>query len=390
MTNQLQRVAIVGATGSIGQSTLDVIRQHPERYSVFALSGYSNITQLARDVREFSPELVVVPNNDQRQQLLAQAADFTGSIHLGSAALVEMCEHPDVDIVMAAVVGAAGLESSLAAAQAGKKLLLANKESLVIAGQLLTNAIRQSHGQLLPIDSEHNAIFQCLSTNSHAQEMTSIVLTASGGPFCDYSSEMLEAVTPAQAVVHPNWSMGRKISVDSATLMNKGLELIEACWLFDLTPDAIEVVIHPQSVIHSMVRYIDGSVLAQMSATDMRIPISYGLAYPERIANGSGDLQFNELTQLSFKPPDRHRFPCLRLAEEAMRHGGTSPAILNAANEVAVAAFLNNCIRFTDIGRVNEQVLSEIDSQPVECLAQLRELDTQVRQIATQRVAQLR
>ncbi|MEJ2042167.1 MAG: 1-deoxy-D-xylulose-5-phosphate reductoisomerase [Reinekea sp.] len=387
-----QNIAILGATGSIGQNTLDVIARHPDRYNAFAITGFSNVQQMARDIKRFDPDFAVVGDDKGRDALLALLVGTSPrtEILVGDDALVEIARHPEVDAVMAAIVGAAGLESSLAAAQAGKKLLLANKESLVVAGALMTDAVKHSGAILLPIDSEHNAIFQCLPDGRVQPGVESILLTASGGPFRASSYEQLLHVTPEQAVAHPNWSMGRKISVDSATLMNKGLELIEACWLFDVMPADIEVVIHPQSVVHSMVRYVDGSVIAQMGAPDMRTPIAYGLAYPERVASGSERLAFDKLLTLSFDKPDRDRFPCLRLAEDAMQDGGTLPTVLNAANEEAVAAFLNARIGFMDIARVNEQVMSKTIVQPVESVEQLRMVDKIARQEALVLISKLR
>jgi 1-deoxy-D-xylulose-5-phosphate reductoisomerase len=336
------------------------------------------MTQLARDVTKFKPRIAVVPNEQKRVELRS-LIDATVDILVGPEALISVAGAAEVDAVMAAIVGAAGLESSISAAKAGKKLLLANKESLVVSGKLLMDAVQQGGGSILPIDSEHNAIFQCLPGGATDSSVSSVLLTASGGPFRETSMEQLIHVSPEQAVAHPNWSMGQKISVDSATLMNKGLELIEACWLFDLKPQDIEVVIHPQSVIHSMVRYVDGSVIAQLGSPDMRTPIAYGLAYPERIRSGADTLQFNQMLALNFDSPDRERFPCLRLAEESMNAGGTAPAILNAANEVTVAAFLNEQIGFTDIGRINEQMLADIEVETVESVEQLTALDERVR-----------
>ncbi|EAR10228.1 1-deoxy-D-xylulose-5-phosphate reductoisomerase [Reinekea blandensis] len=387
MATSVQNITILGATGSIGQNTLDVIHRHPERYRVHALSGHSNMTQLARDVDRFAPDVVIVPTAERRKELLDRLSRPAPEIRTGEQALVDVAGSSDADAVMAAIVGAAGLESSIAAARAGRKLLLANKESLVVAGRLLMEAVQAGGATLLPIDSEHNAIFQCLPEGRVQSGVESVLLTASGGPFRDASMEQLIHVTPDQAVAHPNWSMGRKISVDSATLMNKGLELIEACWLFGLQPSDIEVVIHPQSVIHSMVRYVDGSVIAQMGAPDMRTPIAYGLAYPERIASGSDRLAFNELLSLNFDQPDRERFPCLRLAEEAFDAGGTAPAILNAANEETVAAFLEGYIGFTDIGRINEAVLCETEHQQVHSVEQLRAVDQMARECCRSLVA---
>lgn len=376
------KISILGATGSIGQSTLDVISRHPDRFRVFALSGHSNLTQLAEDIQNFQPLYAVVPTERSRSQLLSMI-DGSCEVLVGEQALVEIARHPEVDAVMASIVGAAGLKSSIAAAESGKKLLLANKESLVVAGKLLMDAVKSSGAQLLPIDSEHNAIFQCLPDGQTERGVKSVLLTASGGPFREMSSAELYDVTPEQAVAHPNWSMGQKISVDSATLMNKGLELIEACWLFDLKPADIEVVIHPQSVIHSMVRYVDGSVLAQLGAPDMRTPIAYGLGWPERIVSGSQDLTFDELLSLNFGKPDRVRFPCLRLAEEAVAAGGVIPTVLNAANEVTVDAFLKQRIGFMDIPGINEEVMQSWASQPVESVEQLIGIDHQARELAT-------
>lgn len=388
MVASIQNITVLGATGSIGQNTLDVIARHPQRYRVHALSGHSNMTQLARDVDRFSPDVVVVPTEARRKELLSIVRHVSPDVRVGEQALVNVAGSKDADAVMAAIVGAAGLESSIAAARAGRKLLLANKESLVVAGRLLMDAVQSGGATLLPIDSEHNAIFQSLPDGRVQSGVESILLTASGGPFRTSSMEQLMHVTPEQAVAHPNWSMGQKISVDSATLMNKGLELIEACWLFGVKPADIEVVIHPQSVIHSMVRYIDGSVIAQMGAPDMRTPIAYGLAYPDRIASGSDRLAFNDLLSLTFSQPDREKFPCLRLAEEAFEAGGTAPAVLNAANEVTVDAFLNGYIGFTDIGRINEAVLCETDTESVDSVEQLRDVDRKARDVCRTLVTQ--
>ena len=390
MSNEMQNITILGATGSIGQNTLDVIARHPESYRVFALSGHSNMARLAQDVQRFQAAVAVVPTQQKRQELAAMLGGLSVDILVGEQALVDVACASQTDAVMAAIVGAAGLSSSIAAAKSGKKLLLANKESLVVAGALLMEAVAHSGAQLLPIDSEHNAIFQCLPHGKLSADVDSVLLTASGGPFREFTYEQLLHVTPEQAVAHPNWSMGRKISVDSASLMNKGLELIEACWLFGLTPADIEVVIHPQSVIHSMVRYIDGSVICQMGAPDMRTPIAYGLAYPKRIASGSDRLQFNDMLNLSFSQPDRQRFPCLRLAEDAMTAGGTAPAILNAANEISVDAFLQRGVGFTDIAAINEQVLSAMQSERVESVAQLQEIDQKARMMAQSFISTIR
>jgi len=390
MMTTRQRVTVLGATGSIGQSTLNVIGQHPDRFTVFALSGHANMAQLALDIIRFKPQFAVVPNDTRYRQLLELLPNRNCDILIGEQALADVASAAQVDTVMAAIVGAAGLKSALAAAHAGKKLLLANKESMVVAGALLMEAVAKSQALLLPIDSEHNAIFQCLPADQSQAGVDSILLTASGGPFRQTPMEQLLTATPEQAIAHPTWTMGRKISVDSASLMNKGLELIEACWLFNVPPEKIEVVVHPQSVIHSMVRYIDGSVLAQMGSPDMRTPISYGLAYPDRIVSGSAPLEFSQLLQLQFDQPDRVRFPCLRLAEEAMAEGGTVPAVLNAANEMSVAAFLEGDIGFMDIPRINEQVMTRLGRSPVESIDQLLEVDRAARAQAAEQIKALR
>ncbi|WP_051207462.1 1-deoxy-D-xylulose-5-phosphate reductoisomerase [Saccharospirillum impatiens] len=381
-TDARQWVTVLGSTGSVGCNTLDVISRHPDRFGVFALSGHRNIELLAQQIEQHRPRYAVVADNQSQRELAARLSDSHTEILVGTAALEAMAEHPDVQVVMAAIVGSAGLLSSLAAARAGKRLLLANKESLVVAGDLLMSAVQQSGAQLLPIDSEHNAIFQCMPGEHRRQGVASVLLTASGGPFLNFTADQLQQVTPEQAVAHPNWSMGQKISVDSATLMNKGLELIEACWLFGLQPADVEVVVHPQSVIHSMVRYIDGSVIAQMGTPDMRTPIAYGLAYPDRIDSGSATLAFTTELGLSFDQPDRARFPCLRLAEEAIAVGGTCPAVLNAANEVSVEAFLQRRLSFHQIAHINEQVLNQLVHEPVLSVEQLLGIDARARVLA--------
>jgi 1-deoxy-D-xylulose-5-phosphate reductoisomerase len=377
-----QWVTVLGSTGSIGCNTLDVIARHPDRFGVFALSGHRNIELLAQQISQFRPRYAVVPDIASQRELVALLSDQATEVLVGTAALEAMAEHPDVQVVMAAIVGSAGLLSSLAAARAGKRLLLANKESLVVAGDLMMSAVSQSGAQLLPIDSEHNAIYQCMPGDHRREGVASVLLTASGGPFLNFTASELAQVTPEQAVAHPNWSMGQKISVDSATLMNKGLELIEACWLFDLQPADIEVVVHPQSIIHSMVRYIDGSVIAQMGTPDMRTPIAYGLAYPDRIDSGTASLDFTRQLQLGFDQPDRERFPCLRLAEEAIAVGGTCPAVLNAANEISVDAFLRRRLSFPQIAHINEQVLNQLAHEPVTSVEQLLGIDKRARALA--------
>ena len=389
-TLRRQTVSVLGATGSVGCNTLDVIERHPDRFDLFAISGHRNLDRLAEQALRFRPRYVVVPDDAGRTRLLEHLSGRGIDVLVGESALADVAAHPDVDTVMAAIVGSAGLSSSLAAARAGKRLLLANKESLVVAGHLLMAAVAESGAELLPIDSEHNAIFQCMPSDHRRQGIASVLLTASGGPLREWSTDQLAGVTPEQAVAHPNWSMGRKISVDSASLMNKGLELIEACWLFDLTPDRIEVVIHPQSVIHSMVRYLDGSVIAQMGTPDMRTPIAYGLGYPDRIDSGADPLAFDPTLQLTFDTPDRDRFPCLRLAEEAIADGGTLPAVLNAANEITVAAFLDRRLSFPGIARINETVMNEMGVEPVESVEQLLSVDARARALADRALEELR
>ena len=362
----MQRITILGATGSIGVSTLDVLARHPERYSVYALSAHSRVDELAAQCVQFRPARAVVGSAVAADRLgaLLRAAGVAVEIEYGEAALCAIASAPEVDSVMAAIVGAAGLAPTLAAARAGKKVLLANKEALVMSGQLFIDAAAAAGAVLLPIDSEHNAVFQCLPQSygrtPGASGVAKILLTASGGPFLTRAVDTLDAVTPEQACKHPNWSMGRKISVDSATMMNKGLEVIEAHWLFGAPADQIDVVIHPQSVIHSMVSYVDGSVLAQLGNPDMRTPIAHALAYPERIDSGVAQLDLTQIATLQFERPDFARFPCLALAFDALRAGGTAPALLNAANEVAVQAFLDLRIGFRQIDRVIAQVMEAL------------------------------
>ena len=368
----LQQVTVLGATGSIGVSTLDVLARHPERYSVFALTADRKWQVLATQCLQHNPRYAVL-NDSASALLLAEELHRQGcktEVLQGADALAQVAAHADVDVVMAAIVGAAGLLPTLAAVKAGKKVLLANKESLVMAGSLFTRAVTESKATLLPIDSEHNAIFQCLPNHRAdylAQGLQSsgvrkILLTASGGPFRNTPIADFKHVTPEQACAHPNWRMGQKISVDSATMLNKGLELIEACWLFNARPEQVQVVIHPQSVIHSMVEYVDGSVLAQLGNPDMRTPIAHALAWPERIQSGVSSLDIIATARLDFSAPDCDRFPCLRLAQQAAQRSATAPAILNAANEVAVAAFLQRRIRFDQIPEIIAEVLHR---QPV-------------------------
>ena len=385
-----QQVTVLGATGSIGLSTLDVIARHPERYQVFALSGFSRLAELEALCVLYRPRFVVVPEASAAGGLQGslRAAGLPTEVLYGQQGLCQVAAHPEVDTVMAAIVGAAGLPPTLAAVEAGKKVLLANKEALVMSGALFMQAVKRSGAVLLPIDSEHNAIFQCLP-GDYARGLQSvgvrrILLTASGGPFREMPLEQLHAVTPEQACAHPNWSMGRKISVDSASMMNKGLELIEACWLFDTTPAQIEVVVHPQSVIHSLVDYVDGSVLAQLGNPDMRTPITHALAWPERIDSGVAPLDLFAIARLDFQAPDEQRFPCLRLAREAAQAGGTAPAMLNAANEVAVIAFLDRRIRFPEIARMIEDVLHAEPALAVESLDAVLAADSRARNLAEQ------
>ncbi|MGB8516443.1 MAG: 1-deoxy-D-xylulose-5-phosphate reductoisomerase, partial [Gallionella sp.] len=354
----MQNLTVLGATGSIGTSTLDVVARHPERYKIFALTAHRQVDLLFKQCVQFDAKFAVLLDETAATELrgLLRDAGAKTEVLCGGAALEQVCVAPEVDAVMAAIVGAAGLRPTLAAARAGKKILLANKETLVMAGNVFMDAIRASGSALLPIDSEHNAIFQALPRgydgDMRGSGVRRILLTASGGPFRNTPLSELRNVTPEQACAHPNWVMGRKISVDSASMMNKGLEVIEAHWLFNASADDIQVVVHPQSVIHSLVEYVDGSVIAQLGNPDMRTPIAYGLAYPERIDSGVAALDLFKVAQMDFVAPDFVRFPCLALAYQALRAAGTAPAILNAANEIAVEAFLNNRIAFLDIAKI--------------------------------------
>lgn len=361
--SRVHQITVLGATGSIGLSTLDVIARHPDRYQVFALSGFSRLAELLALCVRHVPRFAVVPEVAAARTLQddLRAAGLSTRVLVGEQGLCEVASAPEVDAVMAAIVGAAGLRPTLAAVEAGKKILLANKEALVMSGALFMQAVGKSGSVLLPIDSEHNAIFQCMpgdfSRGLSQVGVRRILLTASGGPFRQTPLAELEHVSPEQACAHPNWSMGRKISVDSASMMNKGLELIEACWLFDAKPSQVEVVVHPQSVIHSLVDYVDGSVLAQLGNPDMRTPIANALAWPERIDSGVAPLDLFAIARLDFQAPDEQRFPCLRLARQAAEAGGSAPAMLNAANEVAVSAFLDRRIRYPEIASIIEEVL---------------------------------
>ncbi|HWV14937.1 MAG TPA: 1-deoxy-D-xylulose-5-phosphate reductoisomerase [Cellvibrio sp.] len=395
----MQRVTVLGATGSIGVSTLDVLARHPDRYSVFALTADRQWQLLASQCLAHQPCYAVM-NDAESAGLLADSLRQQGcktEVLQGAEALAQVAAHADTHVVMAAIVGAAGLLPTLAAVKAGKKVLLANKEALVMAGGLFTRAVAEYGATLLPIDSEHNAIFQCLPNHRGdylAQGLGSsgvrkILLTGSGGPFRNTPLADLKNVTPEQACNHPNWSMGKKISVDSATMLNKGLELIEACWLFNTGPDNIQVVIHPQSVIHSMVEYVDGSVLAQLGNPDMRTPIAHALAWPERIVSGVASLDIIATARLDFSAPDYQRFPGLRLAQQAAEQGATAPAILNAANEVAVAAFLSGHIRFDQIAEVIDDVLQRHERVEPTSIELVIASDQSARQLAQTLIARL-
>ncbi len=390
---KLQQVTILGATGTIGVNTLDVISQHPYRFEVFALTANQNVDALFNQCQKFNPRYAVMLEEQAAEQLsvkLKQTGCITEVLG-GMSALEFVSAHPDVDAVMAAIVGAAGLKPSIAAAKAGKRILLANKETLVMAGSIFMQAVAEGGATLLPIDSEHNAIFQAMPHDKRISlndgGIKKILLTASGGPFRQSSYEDLKQVTVKQALNHPNWVMGPKITIDSATLMNKGLEVIEAHWLFNASPDQIEVVVHPQSVIHSMVEYIDGSVLAQMGHPDMRTPIAYALGYPERIESGVSSLDLFKIAHLDFEAPDSDKFPCLRLAFDALRAGGNAAAIVNAANEVAVEAFMKQQIGFTDIPLLIESVLESSKVMSVTDLEMLVSSDLEARNSANAWIA---
>jgi 1-deoxy-D-xylulose-5-phosphate reductoisomerase len=383
-------LTILGATGSVGRSTLDVVSRHQGSYRVHALTAHTSSDELLELCRKHNPCVAVLSGKPEDASLRRKLRDSGATTELlfGPAALLRAVE--DCDMVMAAIVGAAGLSPTLGAARAGKQVLLANKEALVMAGPLFMREARKSGAVLLPIDSEHNAIFQCLPTDATGRATTSnvrrILLTASGGPFRTAKVEGLESVTPDEACAHPNWKMGRKISVDSATMMNKGLEVIEARWLFDVGPERIEVVIHPESIIHSLVEYIDGSMIAQLSNPDMRVPIAHALAYPRRIESGAKPLDLAEIGKLSFYPPDLQRFPCIGVAYSALKAGGTAPAILNAANEVAVEAFLSGRLRFTEIAHVIEHVLGRLTSADADDIDGVLDADRRARACAQERI----
>ncbi len=378
----MKRIAILGSTGSIGASALAVIARHPERFRVVALSGQRRLDVLAAQCRQFRPEMVVVPDAAAAREL---AADIPGTtrVLVGLSGLEQAAAASGADTVIAAIVGAAGLLPALAAARAGKRLLLANKEALVMAGRLFMDAVAAGGATLLPLDSEHNAIFQCLpAAGADASGVRRLILSASGGPFRTLPLEQFAAITPDQACAHPTWQMGRKISVDSATMMNKGLELIEACWLFATDQRQIDIVIHPQSIVHSLVEYADGSVLAQLGNPDMRTPIAHALAWPERIESGVARLNLAEIARLEFAEPDPQRFPALRLARAAAAAGADVPAALNAANEVAVAAFLDGALRFPRIAAVVEEVLGAWQEAEPDSVAAVQASDERARQLA--------
>ena len=385
----MEQITILGATGSIGVSTLDVIDRHAREYNIFALTGNKKIPLLAEQCAKFNPKYAVVMDAEAAGELVNLLAQnhVSTEVLVGTDALASVSSHKDVDIVMAAIVGSAGLIPTLAAANAGKKVLLANKESLVMAGNLLMQAVDKSGSTLLPIDSEHNAIFQCLPRdikNLSKGGVSKLLLSASGGPFRGWSLGDMDEVTREQACAHPNWSMGQKISVDSATLMNKGLELIEACWLFDVTYDQIDIVVHPQSIIHSLVQYVDGSVLAQMGNPDMRTPIAHALAWPKRINSGVSDLNLAEIAKLDFEEPDLVNFPCLGLAYEAARLGLDAPVVLNASNEVAVQAFLDGRIGFTQIAEVVADTMGHAIFKEPDSLSGVQESDKEARAISAE------
>lgn len=379
-------VTVLGSTGSIGVSTLDVLARHADQFSIFALTANSRVDELYRQCLVFKPQYAVMADPAAAKQLSERlrSSKVLTEVLSSVEGLEEVSSHSDVDYVMAAIVGAAGLRPALAAAKSGKRVLLANKEALVMSGRLFMDEVKKSGAELLPIDSEHNAIFQCMPAaeadkNLQQKGIRRILLTASGGPFRTMEQSALRTVTPEQACAHPNWSMGAKISVDSASMMNKGLEVIEACWLFDCTPKQIEVVVHPQSVIHSMVEYVDGSVLAQLGNPDMRTPIAHALAWPERMESGVGGLNMFDVAHLDFEAPDTDRFPCLRLAYQAIEEGGTAPTILNAANEVAVAAFLQGKLAFTNIPAAIDEALNNLDNHAAESLEVILSQDQKTR-----------
>jgi len=392
----MRTITVLGASGSIGQNTIDVISRHPDKFRVFAITGHTNLDALIQLAMQCSPRYIVLSDPATYSEFCAllNAENCHSEVLVGTQALEDVCSAPEVDTVMSAIVGAAGLLPTLAAVRAGKRVLLANKESLVMSGKLFMNAVREHKAELLPIDSEHNAIFQCLPHdfeygNLDKSGIAKILLTGSGGPFRTLPSGSFDSITPDQACAHPTWTMGRKISVDSATMMNKGLEFIEAKWLFGLHESDIEVVLHPQSTIHSMVQYTDGSVIAQLGNPDMRTPIAYGLSFPERIHSGVNAVDFSSLCDFSFSKPDAARYPNLYLAIEACKQGQAATTAINAANEIAVAAFLQGQIKFTDIAKVNQQVLQKTDLIELTSIVQVVEHDEEARSLARELVRKL-
>ena len=391
--NKMQNITILGSTGTIGLQTLDVIARHSNKYKAYALAANANVDALYKQCLQFKPKFAVllVEKAALELQVKLKAHNSATQVLTGLSGLIQVSSDENVDGVMAAIVGAAGLQPAMAAAHAGKRILLANKETLVMAGSLFMEAVKKGGATLLPIDSEHNAIFQVMPPQ-HLNQLADgkidkmgirkVILTASGGPFRQYTQSQLENVTPELALKHPNWVMGAKITIDSASLMNKGLEVIEAHWLFNAKPSQIDVVVHPQSIIHSMVEYVDGSVLAQLGNPDMRTPIAYALAYPNRIDSGVASLNLLEIAKLEFEAPDKKRFPCLQLAYDALQMGGTAPAILNAVNEVAVAAFLANKIHFLEIASLITTALNTIKIDPVSSIEQLIAADNEARSFA--------
>ena len=388
----MKKLTILGATGSIGQSTLDIVARHPDLYKLHALTANGNHRRMAELCRQFEPAVAVMADADSAEQLAAATDGLPTRILSGESALAEVAAAGEVDAVVAAIVGAAGLMPTLAAVRAGKRVLLANKEALVMAGDLFMQEVHSHAAELLPVDSEHNAIFQCLPSGSVGNDLaekgvSKIILTGSGGPFRDLDLAELGSVTPQQACAHPNWDMGPKISVDSATMMNKGLELIEACWLFAVDQSNVDILLHRQSIVHSMVAYTDGSVIAQMGNPDMRTPIAHALAWPERIESGVESLNLLQVGQLDFTLADETRYPCLALAREAWQQGGTSMAILNAANEIAVEHFLAGDIKFTEIASVITQVMEQAKTGAADSLEGILQADSHARHLASELIA---
>ncbi len=391
----MKGISILGSTGSIGLSTLDVLARHADKYELIAITANTYVDRLVQQCMQWQPHYAVMADESSADKLRSILSNKAPDVEVlaGQAGLIKVASLPESDYVMAAIVGAAGLLSTLAAARAGKRILLANKESLVMSGKLLMDAVSENSAELLPIDSEHNALFQCMPAGFmrglSQSGVTRIVITASGGPFRSTPMRDLDKVTPEQACAHPNWAMGRKISVDSATMMNKGMEVIEACWLFNASPEQIQVVLHPQSVVHSLVEYADGSVLAQLGNPDMRTPIAHALAWPDRISSGVKPLDLIDIARLDFEVADLQRFPCLQLATEAMSVGGTATTILNAANEVAVSGFLDGRIKFTDIARTVEVALTKLGAVEASSLEVILDADRMAREYSTQYIEEL-